>query len=103
MRTVISRPIPSTPINSFWALYIGAIKAPMYNAQNEFIGVFGIGRVITERINSEKEISILAQSLKSIKEFGSITDLDDKILFANESFLKTYGYDLNELIGENIK
>jgi len=84
-------------------VYLETIKAPMYDAQNGFIGVLGIGRDITARLNSEKEIMILAHSLKSVKECVSITDLDDKILFANESFLNTYGYDLNELIGENIK
>jgi len=57
---------------------------------------------ITERKQAEKEITVLAHSLKSINECVSITDLDDKILFVNESFLKTYGYTLNELIGKNI-
>ena len=59
-------------------------------------------RNITERKRAETEIIMLAHSLKSINECVSITDLDDKILFVNESFLKTYGYTLNELIGKNI-
>jgi len=84
-------------------VYLETIKAPMYDAKNGLIGVLGIGRDITAHVNSEKEITILVHSLKSVKECVSITDLDDKILFANESFLKTYGYGLNELIGENIK
>ena len=59
-------------------------------------------RDITEHKQAETEIAMLAHSLKSINECVSITDMDDKILFVNESFLKTYGYNLNELIGENI-
>ena len=57
---------------------------------------------ITERMNAQKEITMLAQSLKSVNELVSITDTDNKILFVNDSFLKTYGYLLPELIGENI-
>ena len=61
-----------------------------------------IVRDITKRKSAEAEITMLAQSLKSISECLSITDLNDKILFVNESFLKTYGYELDELIGKQI-
>jgi PAS domain S-box-containing protein len=60
-------------------------------------------RDITEHKRVEKEITMLAHSLKSIKECVSITDLEDNILFVNKSFLKTYGYNENELIGKNIR
>ena len=57
---------------------------------------------ITERKQAEKEITMLAHALKSINECVSISDLDDKIIFINESFSRTYGYDMNELIGKQI-
>ncbi|MDR3668818.1 MAG: PAS domain S-box protein, partial [Ignavibacteriaceae bacterium] len=56
---------------------------------------------ITERKRSENLISIFAQSLKSINEIVSITDMDDNLLYVNESYLKTYGYEENELIGRH--
>lgn len=59
-------------------------------------------RDISERKSTEKEILMLAHSLKSINECVSITDLEDKIIFVNESFLFTYGYTADELIGKHI-
>ena len=61
-----------------------------------------IVRDITERKRAEEKIVMLAQSLKTINECVSVTDMEDKILFVNESFLKTYGYDENELMGKHI-
>lgn len=67
-----------------------------------------IGRVwsfmdITERKNAEQQLLLMAHTIKSINESISITDINDKILFVNDAFLKTYGYtDPDELIGQNI-
>ncbi|MGA2624838.1 MAG: PAS domain S-box protein [Bacteroidota bacterium] len=57
---------------------------------------------ITERKRTEREISMLAFALKSINECVSITDTDNTILFVNQSFLETYGYRENELLGNNM-
>jgi hypothetical protein len=78
------------------------IKAPMYDKESKLIGILGIGRDITVRKNSEEEMAILSHALKSVNESVSITDINNKILFVNESFLKTYGYAENELLGKNI-
>ncbi len=62
----------------------------------------GIVRDITERKKTIEEISLLAQSLKSINECVSITDLNDKCIFVNNSFLNVYGYSEAEIVGKNI-
>lgn len=59
-------------------------------------------RDISDRKKAENEITILAHALKNINECISITDLEDNTIFVNESFLKTYGYEENELIGNKI-
>lgn len=56
-----------------------------------------------ERDEAEKEISFLAQVVRNINESVTITDLDDRIIFVNQSFTKTYGFTENELIGKNIE
>ena len=52
--------------------------------------------------NIPDQSSFLAFALKSILECVSITDIDEKIIFVNDAFLKTYGYDESELIGKPI-
>ncbi len=66
-----------------------------------------VGRVwsfrnVTIRKKAEQEIRLLAQTIASTNECISITDLEDKIIFVNEAFLKTYGYTREELLGQPI-
>ena len=67
---------------------------------NKPIGLRGIIVDITQRKQSEKEINMLAHAIKSIRECVSMTDLEDNLLFVNDAFLKTYGYEKKELIGQ---
>ena len=59
-------------------------------------------RDITERKRAEKELTTLAHALKSIRECVSITDIENNIIFLNQAFTKTYGYEESELKGKNI-
>ncbi|MCX6150291.1 MAG: PAS domain S-box protein [Ignavibacteriales bacterium] len=78
------------------------VRSAPYLKENKVSGFLGIARNVTERKQSEKEIKMLAHSIKSISECISITDEKNKIIFVNEAFLKTYDYTEKELIGENI-
>ena len=62
----------------------------------------GMVENITERKDAEKEVKLLAHSLESISECVSITDNNDILIYVNESFLTTYGYAKNELIGQHV-
>jgi PAS domain S-box-containing protein len=57
---------------------------------------------ISDRLKAEKEASFLAQVLKNINECVSITEVDNKILFVNQSWLKNFEYTEEEVIGKKI-
>jgi two-component system, cell cycle sensor histidine kinase and response regulator CckA len=51
---------------------------------------------------AEEQISMLALALTSISECVCISDMNDNILYINESFLKTYGYTNEDLLGNPV-
>ena len=63
---------------------------------------FSFVRDITEQKRSQEQVQMLAHSIRSVGECVSVTDLENNIIFANESFCATYGYKNEELIGSNM-
>lgn len=57
---------------------------------------------VTARKLAEKQITLLASGLKSVSECVSIADLNDNLIFVNDSFLKIYGYTEKEVLGNKI-
>jgi PAS domain S-box-containing protein len=49
-----------------------------------------------------QQTRLLAQAVESTAECISITDTSDHIVFVNEAFLRTYGYEEQELTGQHI-
>ena len=78
------------------------LNSSTISEKGEITGIQIVARNIAERKRAEEEIKMLAHSLKNINECVSITDLEDRLIFVNESFIKTYGYERDELIGQNI-
>lgn len=56
----------------------------------------------SEARRAQEEVRLLAHALRSISECVSITDAENRILFVNEAFCRTYGYEPEELAGQNI-
>ncbi|HUW07657.1 MAG TPA: PAS domain-containing sensor histidine kinase [Williamwhitmania sp.] len=67
--------------------------------ENQYLGFV---KDVTEQKQAEREITMLANALKSISDCVSITDTENNIIFVNESFIKTYGYTEDELEGKHI-
>lgn len=55
-----------------------------------------------ERKIMEEKLRLFANTIMSVSECISITDMNDVIIFVNESFCKTYGYSEEELIGRHV-
>lgn len=51
---------------------------------------------------SERQANLLSQAIKGVTECISITDTDNKIIYINEAFTKTYGYTQSELLGKHV-
>ncbi|MFA4839310.1 MAG: PAS domain S-box protein [Candidatus Neomarinimicrobiota bacterium] len=75
---------------------------PILDAEGKLVGFMSIQTDLTDRKRAEEKISMLAQALKSIGECVSITDMEDRLLYVNETFCKTYGYTEDELLGKVI-
>lgn len=81
--------------------YYSTIKFPIYQDDKiSFLAGYSID--ITERKKADFVIRRLANALRSINECVSITTLDSKLTFVNQSLLNTYGYTEEELIGQDI-
>jgi two-component system cell cycle sensor histidine kinase/response regulator CckA len=84
-------------------LWVLMKTAPVYDEQGHVIGGVGIVEDMTKRREVEREIFILAQALRSIRDCVSITNLEDNILFVNDAFARTYGYAPVELLAKSVR
>ena len=75
---------------------------PQYDTSGQFQSSLGVIRDITDEKHLLQRLKLLAHTLDSVDECVSICDPDDRLLFVNRAFLRTYGYEECSLIGENI-
>lgn len=78
--------------------FIGQVSAVKID-DNQFLGFV---KDVTEQKQAERNVNMLADALKSINDCVSITDTENNILFVNDSFLKTYGFTKEEMVGRHI-
>jgi PAS domain S-box-containing protein len=62
-------------------------------------GIMAVARDITDRKQAEEQIRLLADAVQSTSEMISITDYENRFIFANRAFLETYGYREEEILG----
>ncbi len=86
--------------NGNW-VYLETISSNFFNI-NGINGIVATSRDVTERVNFEESLKLLSHSMMSISEIASITDLNNKFTFVNQSFIDTYGYTREELIGQDV-
>jgi len=82
---------------------------PRFSAEGEYLGHVGLTPDITDAKNAQEAVRrtqdgyrMLAHAVESSGECISITDVQDRIMYVNSAFLRTYGYEEGELIGRHI-
>jgi PAS domain S-box-containing protein len=66
------------------------------------MGILSVSNDITEKKRSQERMLTLSRAMESIGECVSITDYQNRIIFVNNAFCRTYGYTSEEIIGKNI-
>jgi len=57
---------------------------------------------IAERERAERQLRLLSSAVAQSKEGVAVSDLDGRLLFANESFAAMHGYRAEEVVGEHL-
>ena len=79
-----------------WIVISGA---PLTDNAGKVTGSIGAFTDITEHKRAEESIRFMARALESINECVTVSDLGKRITYVNETFLRTYGYRRDEVIG----
>jgi len=82
--------------------WINASIAPVKNEAGVVTNYIAIQEDITASKQSGETIKMLAQAIQSVSEIVYITDLERRIIFVNDAFLKAHGYLQEEVIGQSI-
>ncbi|HXJ39835.1 MAG TPA: PAS domain S-box protein, partial [Bryobacteraceae bacterium] len=72
-------------------------------AHGAFLEHLAVLRDITASRQLEDQVRMMARALSSAQDCISICDPDDRILYVNAAFIRTYGYREQELLGQSIR
>ncbi len=67
------------------------------------LGSIIVLRDITAARQADERMRLLAHALRSTDDCVCITDVSDRIVYANDALLRTYGYTESELLGQEVR
>ncbi|MCK9387391.1 MAG: PAS domain S-box protein [Sulfuritalea sp.] len=76
-------------------------RGPLHDTDGKVIGLFGISRDITQLKRSEEMLRMLSLAVEQSPESIVITNVEGRIEYVNEAFIRTSGYSQDEVIGQN--
>lgn len=79
------------------------IKTPVRDNDGNVVAILGIFRDITERKHAESELRLHSEILENMAEgVFMIRTGDGRIVYANKTFERIFGYDPGELVGKHV-
>jgi len=88
-------------------VYFEVIKSPIFDRDNKFIGIIGIGRDVSEKKKTLEEINnqkiMLNEILENVQEGIGILDENENIIYCNPSYGLLFESEIENLIGRNIQ
>ncbi len=82
-------------------LFLEIRNMPLFDSKNQFAGLVGISRDITERRNADKELRLLKRAVEQSPVSIVITDPRGNIEYVNPFFERHTGYTYAEAMGQN--
>jgi len=80
---------------------LSTVKTPFYGPDGEVLGLVGISRDITDRVEAENSLRQAATVFESTREGVMITNADKHILMVNRAFTELLGYTEAEVLGKS--
>ena len=80
---------------------LSTVKTPFYGPDGEILGLVGISRDITDRVEAENSLRQAATVFESTREGVIITNADKYILMVNRAFTEMLGYTEAEVLGKS--
>ena len=94
--------------NEEWVTYpdrhqvlLDTLKAPIFDAQGQAIGLIGISRDITESKRAEETLLLAHSVFESTSEGILVTDQQSRILMVNPAFTAITGWSAEDVVGHN--
>ena len=103
LRGGVARDVGCLLLRKDGSVFPGEVSATQVPGCNQQLGGWmALARDISERRQAGERIKLLAHALRSASDCILICDANDRILYANDSFLRTYEYEERELMGRHV-
>ena len=89
--------------------YISSLKktfeistSPIYDNEENFIGIVHLAKDITEKKSIERTLLELKKAIETMQLGVTITNIDGKIIYTNATEANMHGFTVEELIGKDV-
>ena len=88
-------------------IWLNTIKKPIFNSENQVVGILGVSSDITEKRIAEMALHKSKEKFKNLVDASPsgivTTDLEGNLTFVSSTALEIFGYAKDEKINQNLK